>query len=66
MELADLSAPQRYYETHKQQRQEYARNYYYKNRDRILAANKEKRDAWKKSQAVVDGLQASQNTTQQS
>jgi hypothetical protein len=63
MELADLSASQRYYTTHKTERQEYAREYYYKNRDRILATNKEKRDA-KKTNTVVDGVQTTQSATQ--
>ena len=66
MELSELSPAQRYYTTHKAQRQEYAREYYYKNRDRILATNKEKRDNAKKNQVLVDGLQTTENTAQQS
>lgn len=41
----DLSASQRYYQNHKEQRKQYGREYYRKNRDKILKGLREKKES---------------------
>ena len=44
VELKALTASQRYYQTHKAKRREYGREYYKKNRERILCSVTRKRE----------------------
>jgi len=42
--LQNLTPAQRYYQTHKDAKKEYGRNYYYANRDKILKSIKDKKE----------------------
>tara|TARA_R110000868_G_scaffold15732_1_gene71766 strand:+ start:377 stop:613 length:237 start_codon:yes stop_codon:yes gene_type:complete len=41
--MENLTPAQRYYQTHKEAKKQYGRDYYYKNRDKILKTIKDKK-----------------------